>query len=194
MAKFPEVLAREAAKKSLDATLLVFMDFRDTPRRWWMGFGPMAAGGHSWVGMGRLIQIEGLETAVGMTAPATTFTLSGVDPEIVALVRGSSERVKGRRVRVFLQFFAPPETGLQAWTPLDQPISIWSGIMDQLRYSGEGPTSRTVTLTAESLWTNRNRPAYGRLTDGDQRARHPGDRGLEEIAGLATKTIRDWVD
>lgn len=191
MARFPEIIAAVAARSTVDAALLVHMDFREQPRRWWTGFGPLDAAGEEWIGMGSLIDITGLESAVGMAAPATTFTLSGVDPEIVSLARNASDRVKGRRVRVFMQFFAAgPEP---RWKPLDRPISIWSGVMDQMRYSGDGPTSRTVTLTAESLWTNRNRPPFGRYTNGDQQARHPGDRGLEEVAGLVNKTIR-WVD
>lgn len=193
MASYPEIIQAELQKRTISASFLVFMDFRLQPRRWWMGTGILDAGGHEWIGMGNLIQIEGLGSTLGMAASETTFTLSGVDPDIVALVRASSDRVKDRRVRVFLQFFSGGDSGQPAWTPLDQPISVWSGRMDQMKYAGEGPSSRTVTLTAESLWTNRNRPPFGRYTDGDQKARHPGDRGLEQVASLTNKTIR-WIE
>ena len=193
MARFPEAIQAQLAKRTVAATFLVHMDFRGAPRRWWMGAGVLDAGGYEWVGMGSLIQIDGLDANSGMAAAATTFTLSGVDPEILALVRGASNRVKDRRVRVYIQFFTSEDSGQPAWTPLDQAISGWSGRMDQIKYSGQGATSRSVNLTAESLWTNRNRPPFGRYTDGDQKARSPNDRGLEEIAGLVNKTIR-WIE
>jgi hypothetical protein len=62
--------------------------------------------------------------------------------------------------------------------------------MDQMKYGAQGPAERSVTVTAESLWTNRNRPPFGLYTHADQVARFTGDRGLEQVSALENKTIR----
>jgi hypothetical protein len=81
---------------------------------------------------------------------------------VVTLARNASARVKDRRCTVHVQFFDA------ASQPLDNPFAVWSGLMDQMTYSGQGPTQRAISLTAESLWTNRRRPAFGLYTDRDQ--------------------------
>lgn len=191
MGFFPQTIEAKLAGREVAASLLCFMDFKETPRRWWMGFGDLLAGGQTWQGTGEMIQIEGLEQALGTNAPRTTFTLSGVDSTIITLARQSSARVKDRACQVYIQFFEiAPGGDEMPWAPLDQPYAIWSGIMDQMSYGAEGPSQRRVILTAESIWTGRRRPAYGFLTDRDQNARFSGDRGLEQVVNLVQKTIR----
>ncbi|WP_108398794.1 hypothetical protein [Devosia submarina] len=191
MGFFSQTIEAKLAGREVAASLLVYMGFRDAPRHWWMGFGDLTAGGHTWQGTGEMIQIDGLESAIGTVAPKTTFTLSGVDSAIVTLARQSSARVKDRPCQVFIQFFEIAPGGDQMpWQPLDAPYAIWSGIMDQMSYAADGPSQRRVTLTAESIWTGRRRPAYGFWTDRDQNARFPGDRGLEQVVNLVMKTVR----
>lgn len=192
MGFFPETVAAKLADRTIAASLLVHMDFRETPRRIWAGYGELQAGGHTWLGTGELVQIEGLEQPIGTVAPKTTFTLSGVDATLVTMARSASDRVKDRRVTVYIQFFdvTPTDASVQPWSLLDAPYAIWSGIMDQMSYSAQGPGQRSITLSAESLWTNRRRPPYGFWTDRDQNSRFPGDRGLEQVVNLVAKTIR----
>ncbi len=192
MGYFNATVEAYLARRSIAGSILVFMDFVDTPRRWWPGFGDLVAGGHTWQGTGELITVSGLEQPTGTSAPQTTFTLSGVDAGIVTLARNAAARVKGRRVVVYLQFFdvEPVNASTPAWTNLDAPAAIWTGTMDQMRYSAQGPSSRSVTVTAEGRWTNRNRPPFGLYTNADQIARFSGDRGLEQVTDLENKTIR----
>lgn len=188
MAFFNSTVEAYTAGRSIAGTVLVFMDFVDAPRRWWPGFGSLVVGGQTWQGTGELISVDGLEQPMGTAAPQTTFTLSGVDSTIVTLARNSSEKVKGRRVVVYVQFFKLD--GMQAWTPLDSPAAVWTGKMDQMKYAAQGPNSRSVTVTAESLWVNRSRPPFGLYSNADQVARFAGDRGLEQVSDLVNKTIR----
>jgi hypothetical protein len=192
MGFFPNTIAAKLAGRTVAATLLVFMDFRDTPRRFWTGFGTLNAGGHEWMGTGDLISIDGLDQPLGTAAPKMTFQLSGIDSGLVTLARQASDRVKDRRVTVYIQFFdvTPTDAGTQPWSTLDQPYAVATGIMDQMTFSAQGPSERGITLTAESPWVNRRRPAYGLYTDRDQNARFPGDRGLEQVPNLVQKTIR----
>ena len=167
------------------ASLLADLEFADDPRRYWLGFGPLLAGGVYWEGTAGLARISGLSAPIGTTAQQVTFSLSGVDARTVALAKSQSARVKGRPATVFLQLFDPD------WQTLGDPIHLWSGAMDLMTYRIAGGGLYEVSLSAESIWAGRRKPAFGFYTDADQQARHPGDRGLEQIAGLAGKTI-NW--
>jgi hypothetical protein len=191
MGFFPETIAAKLAGRTVAASLLVHMDFAETPRRFWFGFGPLDAGGETWLGTGEMIQIDGLESPIGTVAPKTTFTLSGIDSTLVTLARNASDRVKDRRATIYIQFFdVTPTDGSQPWSLLDEPYAISTWLMDQMTYTAQGPTQRAIALTAESLWTNRRRPAFGLYTDRDQNKRFSGDRGLEQVVDLVNKTIR----
>lgn len=195
---FSEVVAAVLAGRSVSAAYLVRFDFRDVTKRVWLGFGDLRAGGQDWQGVGTLISIDGLERTTGTTAAATTFTLSGVDRDIVAAAAAASDQVKGRVVRVYLQFFETAESAsrdatLQVGALIGGPAVVWSGWMDQVTFAADGVGSRTVTMTAEGLMADRNRPPFGMFTDGDQKARFPDDRGLEGVAGLESYTVR-WIN
>lgn len=192
MGFFPETVAAKLAGRTIAASLLVHMDFRETPRRFWIGFGDLEAGGHTWQGTGELIQLDGLESPIGTNAPKLTNTLSGIDANLVTLARSASDRVKDRRETIYIQFFdvTPDDASVEPWSLLDQPFAISSWLMDQMTYSAQGPQQRSIVLTAESIWTNRRRPAFGLWTDRDQNKRFPGDRGLEQVVDLVSKTIR----
>jgi len=179
--------------RAVGCALLVQMDFASVTRRWWMGFGDLVTNdGSTWQGVGDLISVEGLDEDRGTVAGPMTFTLSGVDAEIVALARNASDQVQGRRVTVYLQFFdiTPNDAGVEPWAPLDMPDAVKVGRMEQMRYVAEGPTLRQVVVTAEGFWAGRNRPPFALYTDRDQNARFPGDRGLEQVGDLVSKTIR----
>lgn len=185
MGFFSSTIAAHLEGREIGAALLVWMDFRENERRWWTGTGTLEAGGHEWIGTGEFISIDGLEQPIGTAAPKTTFTLSGVDTTMVQMARQASDRVKDRRCAVYIQFF-----DVATKQPLDNYAAIWTGIMDQMSYAAEGPKNRTITLTAETLWTGRKRPPYGMYTDRDQNARFPGDRGLEQVVNLVSKQAR----
>lgn len=192
--QFSQTVSAYLDKRSVACSLLVFMEFDQAPRRWWMGFGDLVTNdGHVWQGVGDLISVEGLSEERGTTATPMTFVLSGVDAEIVTLARNASDRVKGQRVTVYLQFFdiTPGDASVEPWAPLDLPEVLRVGTMEQMRYVAEGPTSRRVIVTAEGLWTGRNRPPFALFTDRDQNARFPGDRGIEQVANLVNKQI-EW--
>ena len=206
MPLFSETVAAAAAKRDIGASLLVWMDFKDAPRRWWVGFGTLRAGGYEWLGLGTLISVEGIEWQGGTAATEATFTLSKVDPEIEAIVRESegqgvvtlaqrdSDRVADRKVVVYLQFFHTSATrsGLaeQVHSNLDRPVAIWAGKMAKPRFSGD-LTTKTIVVPANNLWADRNKPAYGLYTDRSQKGRFPGDRGLEQAARLAHSSL-NW--
>lgn len=168
------------------AGLLVHMDFRTTPRRWWNGYGDLKAGGNTWTGLGDKIEVSGLGGSIGSAARGLTFTIKGIDADLLLSARKSSEDVKGRWAYVYLQVFEVEDGSFQNKGPL-LPRHVQR--MDEVQYNITGQT-REIVITAESVWAGRNRAPYGRLTDMDQRARFEDDRGLELVAGLNGKTVR----
>jgi hypothetical protein len=185
MGYFPQTMAAALAGRTVRASWLVHLDFAEEPQRLWLGHGLLSAGGFTWSGLGELGAIGGVESAIGGTAPVVTFTLSGVAPSILAAAKNSAQQAKGRDASISLQFFDE-----QSQT-LDDPYAVWVGVMDVMGARGEGPQARTVQLTAETLFTRRASPAWGYLSNRDQQRLFPGDRGLEEVAAMANKTV-EW--
>lgn len=186
MAYFDAPTLAQLGGQTVRLSPLVFFDFVDDPR--WYGFqaGPLrTADDQIWEGTAGLGEISGLATPIGTTAPVVTFKMSGVDSRVAALARLASSTVKGRDASVFIQVFT------EDWGLLGSPIHIWDGELDLMRYRAEGGGVYTVSVTAETAWVKRNKPPFGYLTDTDQKARFPGDRGLEQVSSLIGKTI-NW--
>lgn len=198
MGYFPETIAAALAGRTVARARLVHFDFSVSPRRTWEGIGPLVTSNPTvgqpdltWEGTGELVAISDLEAPTNLNAPQATFTVSGVDERMMLRAANAREQVKDRLVRVYLQFFeiAPQDATRPAWSLLDRPFAIWTGRMDTMIFD-ESEQRSTITLTAESRFVRRRRPAFGLYTDRDQQSRFPGDRGLEQVAALASKTIR----
>ena len=173
---------------SVRSAWLIHLDFLNAPMRIWEGTGLLTTkDGKEWAGLGELGTVTGLEAAIGTAAPVANFTLSGVDKSLMAQAVDTATQVTGRDATVYGQFFDDD------FKPFGGVFAIWSGIMDQMTYSADGPTDRTINLSVEGLWTRRGRPAFGLYTDRDQRRRYPGDRGLEQVSALINKTVT-WPD
>lgn len=170
---------------TITAEVLAFFDFLDAPKRVHAGFGPLAAGGFVWEGIGGLGSVSDIESAVGGVAPVVTFTLSGVGPEIANDVVNARTQVKGRDCFVYLQLFDPN------LAPLGGLYTLYRGVMDRLVYSAPSADERKATLTAETRFSRRGLPPFGNLTDRDQQTRYPGDPGLFDVAAMINRR-RPW--
>lgn len=170
---------------TITAEILAFFDFKTAPQRVHGGFGPLAAGGFTWQGMGGLGSVSDIESAVGGVAPLVTFTLSGVGPEIANDVVNAKAEVKGRDCFVYLQLYGP---GL---VPLGGLYTLYRGVMDRLIHSAADANTWTAQLTAETLFARRGLPPFGSLTDRDQQRRYPGDTGLFMIPAMQNRR-RPW--
>lgn len=166
---------------------LVWMDFSGGAKRWWTGFGALETAGHTWEGLGDLISISPIDTSYDLSAQPLTFTLA-CTPEMLALALNAKQQVRDRTVMVYNQLFAveamasftPGGDEILRGQPLGSPFVMFSGSMQRMPWRATA-TERTLTLEAEGLFFRRNAPPRGRWTDADQRARWPGDRGLERL-------------
>lgn len=154
---------------------LVFMDFQGGAKRWWTGFGDMDAGGQIWQGLGDLINISPIDTAYSLSAQPLTFDLA-LTQEMLELAMNAETRVRDRAVTVSCQLF-----DMATKQPLGASFVMFAGTMQKMAWSADGPENRSLRLECEGLFFRRNAPPRGRWTDTDQKARYPGDRGLERL-------------
>ena len=192
MSYFPDTVAARLAGETVLADRLVKFDWLPTASYYWPGFGPLVTpGGQVWNGTAAngsetdsVLSIDGLQYALGTAAPKASFTVSALDPTILALALAQATNVKNRQVTVYLQFFDVHSQ------PLDAPYPLWVGFMDVMSYRSTKEGVYQVIVSAEGPWTRRNRPANAYYDPQDQAARgYPADTGLNQIAALAGQTI-----
>lgn len=175
---------------------LVFMDFRDAPKRWWTGFGDLDVAGHRWQGLGDLISISQISTSYQVSAEQVTFQVAATQ-EMLSLALAAKDRVRDRTVTVYMQLFAMDAQAaagqqVESGNPIGSPMSLFNGTMQRMPWSAEGATKRQITIEAEGLFFRRNTAPRGRWTDPDQKARHPGDRGFERLPLYAGGYEAHW--
>lgn len=186
MGFFPDTVAAQLAGQIVRCDLLVHFQFKTTPMRLWQGFGTLHTNdGNDWQGIGHLGQIGELESAIGGTSPQTTFTLSGVDPGLIADALNSSDEVSNQPVDVLFQYFD------ENFACLDNPYVLWSGLMDVMRVRQRGPDECVVEVSAEPPFARRTLPPLGNLSDREQQRFFPGDTGCSFIPSLIS-TAAIW--
>jgi len=216
----PVELANLVSQREAPCAFLVRFHFASGIVRVWAGFGQLQTlDGQVWSGLGELGSIDGLSTAFNGTAPAGRLTVSGIDPDLISVAVGETSDFIGRPVGIFLQAFgggtlpfntAPPlisgpavvgsvltaSTG--TWTETSgtalngNPCAIAVRLMTALEVS-RSAVNRTLSLTHETPYTGRNRPAGGFYSDRDQQKRYPGDRFCERTQMLIFQS-RTWPD
>lgn len=189
MSYFPDTISAALAGKSVRAAYLVEFQFVSGTIRVWNGNGRLSAGGFTWDGLRGMGQIDGLEQAINGSAPQATFTLSGVDPNVLSKEQGDPFDYINRPVLVYLQFFN------EDWTLLDSPYAIggWTMQVVQETY-GWNETLKAweslIGITAESWFAGRGRPPFGFYSDRDQQLRFAGDLGCQYMATMQNYTVR----
>lgn len=182
---FSATVEAALAGRTVRRARLVMLDFASGPRLLFEGAGQLrTSDGRIWSGAGILGSIGDIESARGGQAPMTEFVMSGVDSGLVSEGLQSSQESKGRGVSVFCQHYD------ESWHPLDGLYETFGGIMDTLRISATGPATRTVTLSAEGIFTARGFAPFSYFSDRDQKRLHSSDRGAEYVASMASKSIQ----
>ncbi|MCE8421145.1 hypothetical protein LZ190_21180, partial [Rhodovulum sulfidophilum] len=109
--------------------------------------------------------------------PGLSITLSGLDPEVVALAE--LEEFQRRRVTVFLALF--DEAG-----QIETADVLFDGVADTME-SDDGPDTATTTLALEprSMALGRKFPCY--YLPEDQEKRFPGDQGFGLVQAIQNR-------
>ncbi|WPZ24860.1 hypothetical protein UM399_11870 [Sulfitobacter pontiacus] len=171
---------------------LVFMDFRDNPRRWWTGLGDLDVAGEIWSGVSDLISISDIETTYAATAQPVSFSLAATE-KMIDDTQAAESTVHGRTVAIFGQlFYTQADLEHPAWHPVGSPFAHFVGTMEKVSYSFSGLEEGSISLACEGLFYRRTTPPRGLLTDSDQKSRSTGDRGLELVAKYTEYETR-WL-
>lgn len=188
----PAELAALKNKSSVRFATLSHIQFKTAGDiRLFAGSGIFDAAGEEWIGMGSIVQIDGLADQRGTTSNPVTHTLSGVDPAILPLALQDTEEVAEQPITDYIQLLDDDEQ------PVGRLIPLFFGYMQppaiDRSEAGEQGAICTVTLTAENMLVGKSKPPQGRYTDRDQRARYPNDRFLERVAETKNITVV-WPD
>lgn len=182
----------ELRRGDIACTILCQMDFKTNPQNWWLGYGPLTAGGVEYQGTGDVIKISSITATYGMSAGMIRFDVPNASPEMVARCDDQEAEVNNRDCRVFYQLYSTVERGGEHQGRLiGNPISMFVGKMRDMD-STSSAESRNIELEAYGRLSRQAKPPFGRWTDADQRARYSGDTGLSEIASLKDKAIV-WI-
>ena len=160
--------------------------FSSGTRYYWDGFGPLVAYSQTWLGSGQMVQRSEIPFGVNDDAGSVTLTLSGVDDTIVQSVRESETEFYGRPIIIWGQFF---DEALQIQ---GNRFQLFSGTMDVPTYGGTGPSERSVTITCESEWADRNGSKFEFFSHRSQTKRFAGDLGLEYVYRYSPGVRRSW--
>jgi len=146
----------------------------------WPGVGPVVADDRIFQGVGAVGEISGLEIGLGRPTETTSVVLSGLDGDFFALAADQESEARGRRAEIWFLGFGTGVPG-EEWALAAASLEA-TREMDRMTRSIDYETmTSTITLTMEPIGAMRWKSPAGYLTDDDQRARYPTDRGLERV-------------
>lgn len=136
----------------------------------------------TYLGGGALVNIPDLDQVINGTASRIDITVSGVSTATLALAIEEAASVKGAKVHIGNVYFDDD------WQITDVE---WIAVLraDTLTTARQG-TTRSITLSIGTDFTDRSRAPVAFWTDADQRRRSPTDRFFDHIAGISSGTSR----
>ena len=144
------------------------------------GLGTLSFGGDTYQGAGDIGGISTVEEDSELSRSTLTLSLRGLPLDIISIVL--NEQYQGRAATVSLGYLDPATLQL-----VDTPLIVYRGRMDTA--GTEQGETLTVALSVESRFAAWDRPLARRYNDADQRARYPGDRGLEYVEQTTEKLL-----
>lgn len=135
--------------------------------------------GETFLGAGELGRISAAQEDGETGAKRITVGLSGVDPALIAIAL--AETYQGRAGTVYYGLLD------QDHQVIADPVIVFKGRMDTQPI--ELGQMASIAVNIESRLADWDRPRGGRLTDEEQKRRHPGDRFLEFVASTVEKEL-----
>jgi hypothetical protein len=172
-------MAAALAAPGTKPSLFVSIPFASATVYMWSGTGSVTWGGHTWLGMGALLEITAAEDAATVEARGIAITLSGLDPVLFADCR--DEFVLGQPVVIYLGLWS-------GGSLVASPIVVWAGRTDQPTFDIQ-PDAVTVTIACENRLADMNVAVDRRLTNQDQQMDWPGDLGFQFVDAIQEQTL-----
>lgn len=134
-----------------------------------------------YTGAGSILAVSEIQESQTLEANGLTFTVSGVDPILIALADDAAE-YSGQPCRILLGVHDDKKN------LIGEPYEFFSGMMDFIDSDDDGDTA-TISLQAENRTIMLRRARIGRYTPEDQKTRWADDRGLDFIPAQQDKEI-----
>lgn len=141
------------------------------------GIGDVIHQGVTYRGIGQLLSIGQSTASVESGKSSLSLTLSGVDPEVIALAE--LEEFQRRRVTVYLATF--DDDGEITGTEV-----FFDGLADDME-SSDDPSNPVLTLHCEQRAMDLARPRPFKYLPEDQKRRHPGDTFFDLVAAIQNR-------
>jgi hypothetical protein len=137
-------------------------------------------GGETYLGLGQLVSVSGVQEAVELRSYGLTAQLSGIPRDAVALAL--TEAYRNRPAQLWEVVFDPA-----TWQPVADPILMFRGRMDQMLVEVGGTC--TVSVQLESRLRDWERAAGVLATHEEQQLRHAGDDFFAFVSDTAQRNI-----
>ena len=168
------------AVQAADVTMVLFVEFGwSTTTRFCTAGHSLTWNGHTWDGLGSIVNIDPIEETDTMDATGYKISVTLTSSSLVSLAL--SEDVQGDTCKVWMGLFN--SSGL-----IDTPFVVDQGVCDQIEINHD-KSSATFSLSIESEMADFSRPNVISYTDVDQQARYPGDLFCQFTAQMAEKAV-----
>lgn len=169
-------LSSAMVSPSVSGVYLVAVFFDTVTVAWNSGPADIIYGGNTYIAAGTLGSVGKISEKPGVSASAVDITISGVRPEITALLLGA--QYMGRAVTVH---YAVLDAQNQFST--SRCTQIFSGRLDGI--SGKQGATASYNLSVASRLSDWERQRKSTYNDADQQRLYPGDKGLEYVAQIS---------
>ena len=151
-----------------------FLDWPDEPAYAHSGVGTIAWGGHDWLGVGVLGNVDIPPESAGIAAVEAMLSLAGVSADLEGY---ADDAIRNRTVELYLGVVAarPGDTG--GTTLRGMPVELFAGTMDGLSIvasEAEGGVDHEARITVATGPSARSAATIYH-TNEDQISRYPGD-------------------
>ena len=155
-------------------------EFDSGDLRFWSGIGNKTFNGETYTGSGDLLAITPADETQQLKATNANFTLSGIPSSIISVAL--AEPFQGRFVNLWFAVLDSNENIVA------DPFLQFKGRMDVMAIQDQGDTA-TITVSAESVLVDLERPKEKRYTAEDQKLDNPTDEFFNFVPALAEKEI-----
>lgn len=195
MLTFDGTATTALASGSRTPALLLEFDFTDGTQFWtnWAQSLPgidtgSGHGAQTYTGAGTIVNVANLVNSEDAANEKLRISIPIINSAMFAAAVGDASKYRNQPIRLYVQVLNSTQQ------PAGAPVLFYDGVMDKhgidrgkAPQSG-GATNGTIVLYCAKRGLSFVRRATGlRLTDAQQQAEYPGDKGAEYIASLIEK-------
>ncbi len=173
-------MVTELTSSDLSPVFFTKFEFDSGDLRFWSGIGDKTYNSEIYTGSGDILSITPADETQQLKATNANFTLSGIPSSLISTAL--SEDYQGRFVNLW---FAILDSNGDI---VADPFLQFKGRMDVMAIQDGGDTA-TITVSAESILVDLERPRVKRYTAEDQKLDNATDLFFDFVPGLAEKEI-----